>query len=216
MDNSADNDDGGLRERKRRATRSAICTTARRLTAERGLAGFTVEELCELVGVSRRTFFNYFPSKEDAILGHDEDAHFPEDLVTEFLDSAGRICLLDALTEYAANAGERLALTREQFAQLHAVMQKEPELLAKLFGESAVRQKEFAALIARREGMAADDPRASMATHILSHIAWTSTHTFLTSESPQSYREILITNIDAARYLFSEQSRPAATSEGKP
>ena len=61
--------DGGLRERKRAATRTAITAVARSLTAEHGLNGFTVEEVCEAAGISRRTFFNYFQSKEDAIIG---------------------------------------------------------------------------------------------------------------------------------------------------
>ncbi|MBG6191909.1 AcrR family transcriptional regulator [Arthrobacter sp. CAN_A212] len=49
-------------------TRSAICDTARRLTIDKGLSGFTVEELCEQVGISRRTFFNYFPPRKTRCL----------------------------------------------------------------------------------------------------------------------------------------------------
>ncbi|MGN0042882.1 TetR/AcrR family transcriptional regulator [Rhodococcus sp. (in: high G+C Gram-positive bacteria)] len=60
-------------------TRAALVEHARTLTARRGLAGFTVEELCEHVGVSRRTFFNYFASKEDAVLGNPPAALTPED-----------------------------------------------------------------------------------------------------------------------------------------
>src|SRR3954453_19633038 len=76
---------GGLRERKRAATRAAITAAARSLTAERGLNGYTVEEVCERAGISRRTFFNYFPAKEDAILGHPGD-DIPEELAQAFVD----------------------------------------------------------------------------------------------------------------------------------
>ncbi len=51
--------------------------------AHYGLNGFTIEQLCEDVGVSRRTFFNYFPSKEDAIIGHFLD-QFPADAIATF------------------------------------------------------------------------------------------------------------------------------------
>ena len=36
---------------------------------EHGLDGFTMEQLAERVGVSRRTLFYYFPAKDDAVLG---------------------------------------------------------------------------------------------------------------------------------------------------
>ena len=54
------------------ATALRLTAVSRRLTAERGLNGFTVEELCAEVGISRRTFFNYFPSKDEAVIGMDE------------------------------------------------------------------------------------------------------------------------------------------------
>ena len=82
--------DGGLRERKRAATRGSITAVARSLTAERGLNGYTVEEVCEQAGISRRTFFNYFPSKEDAILGHVDD-ELPEEVFADFIRRRRRL-----------------------------------------------------------------------------------------------------------------------------
>ena len=60
---------GGLRETKKRATRQQLTTAARQLTLAHGIDGVTVEMICAEVGVSVRTFFNYFTSKDEALAG---------------------------------------------------------------------------------------------------------------------------------------------------
>lgn len=59
----------GLRERKMRETRHALEQAAIELTLAHGLDSVTVEQIAEQADVSPRTFFNYFPSKEAAVLG---------------------------------------------------------------------------------------------------------------------------------------------------
>lgn len=59
----------GLRERKRHDTRRRIIDSATRLVAEHGFEAVTVEQICAEAGISRRTFFNYMESKDEAVLG---------------------------------------------------------------------------------------------------------------------------------------------------
>jgi AcrR family transcriptional regulator len=61
----------GRRERKKRATRLALKAAALELVSERGFANVTVEDIADKVDVSVRTFFNYFPTKEAAVVGED-------------------------------------------------------------------------------------------------------------------------------------------------
>lgn len=56
--------------RGRRSTELRIAEAAQHLADDRGgLDGFTMEDLAEAAEVSRRTLFNYFPGKVDAVLG---------------------------------------------------------------------------------------------------------------------------------------------------
>lgn len=59
----------GRRERKRAQTRQSLEAAAVELVVRDGLEQVTVEAISTMADVSIRTFFNYFDSKEDAILG---------------------------------------------------------------------------------------------------------------------------------------------------
>ncbi|MEP6536108.1 MAG: TetR/AcrR family transcriptional regulator [Bryobacteraceae bacterium] len=53
-----------LREKQKRSTQLEVVKTAMRLFAERGFDNVRVEMICEQAGISRATFFNYFPQKQ--------------------------------------------------------------------------------------------------------------------------------------------------------
>src|SRR3954447_13966288 len=74
----------GRRERKKLETRRALASSALYLAAERGPDQVTIEDIAEAADVSVRTFFNYFSSKEEAIIGWDPDGQ--GDLARRLLD----------------------------------------------------------------------------------------------------------------------------------
>src|SRR5436190_19931298 len=58
----------GLRERKKRLMRQQLTDTATAMFLERGFDAVRVSEIAAACGVSEKTVFNYFPSKEALIL----------------------------------------------------------------------------------------------------------------------------------------------------
>jgi AcrR family transcriptional regulator len=62
-----------LRNRATRAVRAEIAAVAMRLFLERGFERTTVDQIAAEAGLSRTSFFRYFGSKEDVLLGHLEE-----------------------------------------------------------------------------------------------------------------------------------------------
>jgi AcrR family transcriptional regulator len=148
-------------ETRRRQTAHRLTSVSRRLTAERGLSGFTVEEVCEEVGVSRRTFFNYFPSKEEAVIGVDEEdelRRFADDFLAKASRGWGAVLddLVALVTAHALTSG----LGAEEHLELMAVLEREPRILARFIGLSRERDHQVLELIAHREGVTTADPQA--------------------------------------------------------
>src|SRR5262245_47626083 len=101
-----------LRERKRTRTRLMIQTEALRLFTEKGYAETTVEQIADAAAISPRTFFRYFPTKEDVVLWDEYDP-----LVLElFLSRPKRETAFDSMRVVVTTA-------------LHGLYERDPELL---------------------------------------------------------------------------------------
>ncbi|MYM20888.1 TetR family transcriptional regulator [Brevibacterium sp. 5221] len=97
-----------LRERKARQTRQALQDAALDLVSAGTLEGVTVAQIAERAEVSPRTFFNYFSSKEDAVVG----------LSAEAMNAEARRAVIASLPERSTPVEEVAYALRAVFSKI--------------------------------------------------------------------------------------------------
>ncbi|MEV0270437.1 TetR family transcriptional regulator [Hamadaea sp. NPDC050747] len=144
----------GRRDLKKQQTREALLTVTLRLAAERGLEHVTVEEICAEVGVSSRTFFNYFPNKDDAVL--DDNTAAAEEMQRRLTDLLGEMPVLAAVHASLAAIIAEMEEERDRWLQRLAAIERSPSLLPRLIATSVKTEQQAAEIIARHVGVPAD------------------------------------------------------------
>jgi AcrR family transcriptional regulator len=86
----------GLRERKRRETSERIIEKGLKLFVKNGYEATTLDAITAAAGISRRTFFYYFKSKEDVLLAA-RDSGFREALRPTMLEESPDQAPMDAV-----------------------------------------------------------------------------------------------------------------------
>jgi AcrR family transcriptional regulator len=153
-------DDGGRRERKKRATRQALSAAALRLAREHGPQNVRVDDIAEAAGVSPRTYNNYFSSREQAIVvalaaerGHGVAASLRKRPTDEPLEHA----VVGALIEQYSDDGEP---DRDTLALITSA----PALRAEFLDTIAAIERPLAEAIAARTG---PDGQGELRTEVL-------------------------------------------------
>lgn len=194
-----------LREQRKRETSRALTDAARRLTAEQGFAGFTVEELCAEVGVSRRTFFNYFESKENAVFGFAAIDSRQEALEELFATGDG-----DLLDDFIRLAIARFELFNplDDAPAMFAVIEQEPRLLKAAFEQLAKNERRDMELIVRRTGEGADaELRAEVMVQSVGALVRLSMDQLLHHHSTDSFSDLVSKRLEVARTVYAPSQK---------
>ena len=141
----------GLRERKKAETHQALAKAALGLADRLGPERVTVEAIADAAGVSPRTFFNYFSSKEDAIVGI-APAQCSA-LLADLLSRPDDEPPLDALRAVVLAAAERLQAGGDDWVVRHRLIQKHHSLAVTRAAWFAEVERRMAEEIARRTGL---------------------------------------------------------------
>ena len=151
---AASSQPGGLRERKKRATRQALQQAAVQLILDHGLGSVTVDDICARAEVSPRTFFNYFTAKEEVLVPWDPEvvASAPDRVVAR---PAGEPLLSVVRTVL----GETLdtAMAGPTWRDQALVLREHPELVGRVAMASHALEMALARGLAERLGRGGDD-----------------------------------------------------------
>lgn len=145
----------GLRDRKRQETRSRLEHAAVDIVLRDGLEHLTVDAMSELADVSPRTFFNYFDSKEDAILGL-HDPEITDETVTQYLAGTDGADLVESLIGLLFSIlGSSIGDTELHRSRM-TILQRHPQLLGR---QMAQMNRMLERLTGAAETLMARDPR---------------------------------------------------------
>jgi AcrR family transcriptional regulator len=143
-----------LRERKKFDTFRALASTAVRLVAGRGLDNVTVEDISAEVGVSARTFFNYFASKEDAVvIAYPDYAEHAKQAAELLLAAPPEMSALDALAAALTAQVDRIQADRQEWLHRIAVIEANPSLISRLVTIGGDAELVMLTAIGRRTGL---------------------------------------------------------------
>jgi AcrR family transcriptional regulator len=121
---------GGLRDRKRRETRDRIEQAAVSLVLRDGLEHATIDAISELADISPRTFFNYFDSKEDAILGL-RDIDLTEETIAAHLAEHAGADTIDSIVGLLFGVLDPSLINATTHTSRLEVARRHPELMAR-------------------------------------------------------------------------------------
>lgn len=155
----------GLRETKKLRTRSEIADQAMRLFVERGFDRVTVAEVAAAAGVSQKTVFNYFPTKED--LFFDEVPAREAAMVEAIRSRVPGESILSALRRL--QVGECSRLTSPGFAIFARIIEDSPALQAKELELMAHFSQVLAATIQSEPGVDERDARIAAGLMVSVH-----------------------------------------------
>ena len=137
-------------DRQRSAVRSELTQTAITMFIERGFDTTTIDEIVAAVGVSRRTFFRYFGTKEDVVLGDlaDRGAIIAKALAARPADEDP----WEALRSAYISSGESTALDDATALAIGRMLLATPSLRARLHEKRRGWHDAFVPIIAERMG----------------------------------------------------------------
>jgi AcrR family transcriptional regulator len=149
-----------LFERRRDFVASEISEVAMQLFADRGFDAVTVDEIAAAAGMSARTFFRYFATKDDVVLQYGRRLH--ERLVAAIVARPEHEGAVTALRNAYLETSATPVGDREAVALRNRVLVEAPILRGRAHDEASAPQGPLVVALAARMGVGPSDVRPVM------------------------------------------------------
>lgn len=147
-----------LTDRRRRLVRDDIGRAAMNLFAEHGFDNVTVADIAVVTGISERTFFRYFASKDDVLLAYER--HVWDRLIAAVAARPATEGPVTALRQAFLATSHVESTDRVRVAQLGRILAQAPELHARSRGQRLLNDADLVAQVAGRFRSASASSRA--------------------------------------------------------
>lgn len=208
-DDAAVSDNEGLRERKKRHTRQQISDTATMMFLLDGFDAVRVTEIAAACGVSEKTVYNYFPTKESLVL--DQKDEMIDAIERELGPDAPHASPVDAMVTIIKSKMEEFVQTAERHGlndmallrSFNDLVENTPSLRAAQFDMTERLSLVAARVMALRAGVDPQSPEAQIAGDALLGIWRVSYRSFIRYARPD------VTPREFQRLVLEETTRAA-------
>jgi AcrR family transcriptional regulator len=190
----------GRRASHRQETARRINTCAQQLAEQHGLDGFSMDDLADAAGVSRRTLFNYFPGKDAAVLG--DPLELDPELTERFVAGGPTGHLVDDMVALIEPALVSKTFNREDIARGRRLLAAEPRLMAVAHERFTTVGAQVVELVAAREGDEHDATRATIVVRLLA-VLFDFALTAFVADPRRELHELFDDAIRSARSAFA-------------
>ncbi|MBO1334298.1 TetR family transcriptional regulator [Streptomyces sp. VRA16 Mangrove soil] len=193
-----------LAERKRQLVADELTEAALQLLALKGFDTVTVDEIVAAAGVSKRTFFRYFKSKEDVVVQFLAD--MGEDMRGALADRPEGESPTEALLHAVRGPLTTCAADSERALRVVQLILRTPALLARFLERQDRWRDDLAAELARRTGR---DAGTDLYPRLAAGTALTAFHVVLRRWSDSDAAQDPVTLLDEAFAVVAPALAPA-------
>jgi AcrR family transcriptional regulator len=183
------------RDRRRTKLAAQIERVALSLFVKRGIGAVTVDEIADAADISRRTFFRYFASKEDLLLG--DRQRYDDSLartLAEEQPSPSAVCMLrDILVEMSREVEAEADIARLRLE----LFRKFPEEMSGAFEQQRAWNSTFTEMVAERMGLDhSHDMRPALIVGVMMSAGNVALHNWFVRGAKQPLHELVEAALD--------------------